>query len=319
MESAIPAHLAGPRTLPARMRGGWTPPYPSYVARMQPRIRQVVMAYFGLQPRGEPPAAALADLAAAFAAADGPGHHEVATDGADVVAIAYWDDPARYDRWATAHREPWLGAGDGCGRWAEVLRVGVHEHETLFSSLGRPEGVAALAAGMSGEVAEHGYWGGMRDRIPLSATDPLEPAGSPVVERDADRVRIRPHGGICLIRSGQDWTEPVLRAGMDFLATEGRRIGCYANRYLTVVRDGGPVERTFGMSWWRSLADLERWAESHPTHVAIFGAAMRYLSTLGPSARLRLYHEVSVVAEGDAVFEYVGCRPGTGLLGALPG
>jgi aldoxime dehydratase len=53
--------------------------------------------------------------------------------------------------------------------------------------------------------------------------------------------------------------------------------------------------------------------------VAIFGAAMRYLSTLGPAARLRLYHEVSVVPEGEALFEYVGCRPGTGLLGALAG
>jgi aldoxime dehydratase len=46
---------------------------------------------------------------------------------------------------------------------------------------------------------------------------------------------------------------------------------------------------------------------------------MRYLSTLGPVARLRLYHEVSVVADGEAFFEYVDCRPGTGLLGALTG
>jgi aldoxime dehydratase len=98
-----------------------------------------------------------------------------------------------------------------------------------------------------------------------------------------------------------------------------RRGGRQSNRYLTVVQDGRPVERTFGMGWWRSLADLERWAESHPTHVAIFGVAMRYLSTLGPTARLRLYHEVSVVPDGEAFFEYVDCRPGTGLLGALPG
>jgi len=35
-------------------------------------------------------------------------------------------------------------------------------------------------------------------------------------------------------------------------------------------------------------------AESHPTHVRIFGAAMKYLSTLGPAAKLRLYHEVTV-------------------------
>jgi aldoxime dehydratase len=338
VEPAIPAHLTVARTRPARMKEGYAPPYPSFVARMQPGVCQVVMAYFGLQFRGEPPAGALDVLDAAFAAADGPGHHdrarEVAPDGtADVASIAYWDDPVAFDRWSAAHRESWLGVRDGCGRWAEVLRPTVEEHETLFSSLGRPEGVAALATGWSGEIAEHGYWGGMRDRIPLSQTDPLAPVGAATVERDGGRVRIRPHGGICLIRSGQDWTdtddaeramylndvEPVLRAGMDFLRTAGRDVGCYANRYLTVVEDGRPVERTFGLGWWRSLADLERWAESHPTHVAIFGAAMRYLSTLGPAARLRLYHEVSVVADGDAFFEYADCRPGTGLLGASTG
>jgi aldoxime dehydratase len=333
VESAIPAHLTAARTHPGRMKDGWTPPYPSFVARMEPAVRQVVMAYFGLQFRGERPAGALGVLDAAFAAADGPGHHEVASDGTDIVSVAYWDDPAAFDRWSAVHRESWLEAGEGCGRWIEVLRPTVEEHETLFSSLGRPEGVGVLARGWSGEIAEHGYWGGMRDRIPLSQTDPLAPTGTPAVERDGRRVRIRPHAGICLIRSGQDWTdtgdaeremylndvEPVLRAGMDFLRTEGRGIGCYANRYLTVVQDGRPVERTFGMGWWRSLADLERWAESHATHVAIFGAAMGYLSTLGPAARLRLYHEVSVVAEGEALFEYVDCRPGTGLLGALTG
>jgi hypothetical protein len=49
------------------------------------------------------------------------------------------------------------------------------------------------------------------------------------------------------------------------------------------------------LSWWKSLAALERWAESHPTHLAIFGAAMKYLGTMGPAARLKLYHEVMLV------------------------
>ncbi len=76
---------------------------------------------------------------------------------------------------------------------------------------------------------------------------------------------------------------------MDFLRDDGRAIGCFANRYMTVVetRTAASTEKSFGMSWWKSLAALERWAESHPTHVAIFGAAMKYLSTLGPAARLQ--------------------------------
>ena len=33
----------------------YPPPYPSFVARAAPEVRQVVMAYFGLQPAGDPP------------------------------------------------------------------------------------------------------------------------------------------------------------------------------------------------------------------------------------------------------------------------
>ena len=64
------------------------------------------------------------------------------------------------------------------------------------------------------------------------------------------------------------------------------------------------------MSWWKSLAALERWAESHPTHVAIFGAAMKYLSTLGPAAKLKLYHEVTVARGRRAVLRVRRLRPG---------
>ena len=75
-------------------------------------------------------------------------------------------------------------ADHGIGRFIEVLRPHVAHYETLFSSLDRPEGVAVLADGMSGEVQEHAYWGGMRDRIPLSQTDPMTPSGEPRVIRD---------------------------------------------------------------------------------------------------------------------------------------
>ena len=178
---------------------------------------------------------------------------------------------------------------------------------------------------------EHAYWGGMRDRIPKSQTNDLAPEGAPKILRDGDRVRVKPQDNICLIRSGQDWSdteeserkmylddvEPVLRTGMDFLRDEGRSIGCFANRYMTVLdHSGRPTEKSYGMSWWKSLAALERWSESHPTHVRIFGAAMKYLSSLGPAAKLRLYHEVTVARTADQLFEYRNCHPRTGMLNA---
>jgi aldoxime dehydratase len=181
-------------------------------------------------------------------------------------------------------------------------------------------------------VREHAYWGGMRDRIPLSQTDAMTASGAPKADGTDGHVRVVPHDNLCLIRSGQDWSdtddaerkmylddvEPVLREGMNFLRDDGLSCGCFANRYMMVLGpDGKPVEKSFGMSWWKSLDALERWSESHPTHVAIFGAAMKYLMKLGPAAKLRLYHEVTVATAEEQYFEYRNCHPKTGMLRAV--
>ncbi|QDP26724.1 phenylacetaldoxime dehydratase family protein [Bradyrhizobium cosmicum] len=341
MESAIPLHLETQRTRHKRVPDDYQPPYPSFVARYKPEVVRVVMAYFGVQYRDVAPAAAMEALAAIgerFAGEGGPTHwdraHYVDQAGyTNVVSAAYWDDIPRFDAWFEPSREAWTGKGrEEIGTFIEVLRPAVARHETLFSSLGRPEGVAVIADGMSGEVQEHAYWGGMRDRIPLSQTDPMTPGGAPELIRDGARLRVKAHDNLCLIRSGQDWSdteaserklylddvEPVLREGMDFLREDGLVIGCYANRYMQVLAAGSRAsERSYGQSWWKSLAALERWAESHPTHVKIFGAAMKYLSTLGPSAKLRLYHEVTVAAADEQFFEYLSCHPKTGMLAAV--
>lgn len=341
MESAIPQHLTTERTRPATLTPGWQPPYPGFVARFAPSVTRVAMAYLGVQYRAatEPPAVvrtALADLAAACELPDGPRHVDragyVDENGCTtVIAIAYWDQPDSYDQWFPAAREMWLGdhrASPDAGFFIEAVRPATTRFETLLSN-DRPEGVALLADELSGEVAEHGYWGGARDRMPLTQTDPLAPGEPPTLIDDGTRQRVRAQHNVCLIRSGQDWSdtdgderrmyldevEPSLRTGMDFLRDEGRTIGCYDNRYLRVLDDDGAVlDKSFGMSWWHSMAELDDWAREHPTHKAIFGAAMRYLSTLGPAARLRLHHEVTVAAADEQHFEYLGCHPETGLL-----
>jgi aldoxime dehydratase len=343
MESAIPEHLRTARSRHRRVPDDYAPPYPSFVARHKPGVARVVMAYFGIQTRGTPAAAAeqaMARIVSEFEKDGGPAHWDRAryidvAGFTNVVTVAYWDDRLKFDGWFPTARDCWTGAqrtNDCFGTFIEVLYPSVEGYETLFSSLGRPEGVAMLADAMSGEVQEHAYWGGMRDRIPKSQTSEMAPAGAISAIRDGARIRVIPHDNVCLIRSGQDWgdteaaerkmylddVEPVLREGMDFLRDSGRSIGCYANRYMTVVGpDGTPTEKSYGMSWWKSLAALERWAESHPTHVRIFGAAMKYLSTLGPAAKLRLYHEVTVARAEEQLFEYVDCHPQTGMLNAV--
>jgi aldoxime dehydratase len=343
MESAIPDHLQCPRTRHKRVPDDHEPPYPSFVARFKPGVTRVAMGYFGVQYRGgdEPASArrALDDMAQSLAAAHAPGHWDRArcVDEAgftNVISIGYWEQPDVFDAWFADHGAAWASGGrrcEGCGTFTEVLQPAIERYETLFSANDRAEGIAVIAEGMSGMVQEHAYWGGARDRMPLSQTHDMAPMGVPMAVTNGLHTRIVPHENMCLIRSGQDWgdtppderrmyledVEPVLHQGMDFLRDQGLGVGCFANRYMTVIdRDGRATEKTFGMSWWKSLAALERWAESHPTHVAIFGAAMKYLSTLGPAARLKLYHEVTVASAQEQFFEYHNCHPQTGLLRA---
>jgi aldoxime dehydratase len=157
IESAIPVHLESTRSRHKRVPDDYQPPYPSFVARYKPAISHVVMAYFGVQHRGAAPATAteaLAEIGRRLTAEAGPSHwdraHYVDQVGYDnVVSVAYWDDVARFDAWFAAAREAWTGKQrDGIGTFIEVLRPSVARHETLFSSLGRPEGVAAIADGI---------------------------------------------------------------------------------------------------------------------------------------------------------------------------
>lgn len=339
MESAIPQHFQRQRTRYHRISNDYNPPYPALVARFHPTLTQVVMAYFGVQYTNKSNLAgamkALKEIAGAFDSDRGPAFWDRATyvDEAgytNVFSVGYWRDPSDLDVWFGRHGDGWAaGAGaENIGTFTEIVRPPAERLEALFSS-NTSEGVANLALGFSDSVQEHAYWGGARDRIPLSQTEAMTPVGNPKVIGHGTHFRLIPHENVCLIRSGQDWSEtegeqrrmyledvePVLRAGMDYLRDEGREIGCFANRYMTVVDgEGRPLKKSYGMSWWKSLADLERWAESHPTHLAIFGAVMNYLRKVGAAAKLKLYHEVTVAAASEQYFEYCNCHSKTGML-----
>lgn len=350
MESAIAEHLRCPRTRHRRIEDDYAPPYPAWSARAPQAVGQVVMGIFGVQSRGREmqgrACAALMQIARGFALPDGPGHHDLAhhvdAEGHDnMVAIAYWDDPACFERWcATPEIDGWWRSeqrlADGIGYFREIALPCAEHYETLFNTPDRLEGVGVVMGGISGDIQEHAYWGSMRDRIPLSQSDPMAPAGTRTLltggAAPGRRVQVAGHENVALIRSGQEWTdtegrerllyleeiEPVLREGMDFLRDQGLPIGCYSNRYMQHLdATGAPLQKSFGLSFWRSLADMERWAESHPTHVAIFGSFMRYVQALNFQLQLRVYHEVSVLKPDEQRYEYINCHPRTGLLNGL--
>lgn len=344
MESAIPDHLIVERQCPRRAAPDHVPTFDSYVARFDPTVRTVSVGYFGVQYRDDRVSAAheaLRELAQSFSLSDGPArweraHHIDAQGFENTLFITYWTDTPAFERWFASHGARWTAderTEGSVGYFSEILTPPVDRYETLFSAADRPEGIGAAGVGLSGAVVEHGYWGGMRDRIPLSQTDTMEPVGASSTVLQGRRVRVVPSENVCLIRSGQDWSdtegderamylnevEPILRNGMTFLRDEGKACDCYANRYMTIVdEDGRPKEKTFAMSWWRGLGDLEAWARTHPTHAKIFGVAMKYFDKYNDSAKLRLFHEVSVVSAQHTHFEYLNCHPKTGMLNSLP-
>lgn len=358
LPSAIAPHLRRPRTRPAALPADFVPARNAWAARFQPARLQIGMACFGLQGAARDAGAlrALLGQLRSSWAAGGPDRHELARsfahpEGAapgleETVCMTYWRDAARLREWMASPafagwRHAVLSHGARPGLFVELHCAKASDFETLFST-DRFEGLAAMAdAPPVRGIREHGYWGGMRDRLPAAQTSDLEPHAALAVARsDAidlgpaglrPRVVLAPHDHLAVIRSGQDWTdtaaeerdhylqhiEPALREAMDTLSRNGEPHGCYANRYLQHVEEAGePLEKSFGLSHWRSLAHLERWAWTDPEHLRIFQRFLGMARKLGQT-RLRLYHEVMVLAAQDQYYEYVGCAPRCGVLGGL--
>jgi aldoxime dehydratase len=308
-----------------------------------------VMAYFGVQFRDDDQKsgaiARLGEIADLLLLEHGCAYsdfaHYVDQSGANnYLAIAYWADGRTYEAWQSSDAVAtwWTAAAQdsrGFGYFREIYSPSSDRFETLFSSPDQMEGVGkALGTRSIDEIQEHSYWGSARDRLPCSQTDLLNHSGTLTRHNvpDTNVVRVFGHENLALIRSGQDWAdtkdkerelylgniEPVLRKGMDFLRDEGQSVGCYMNRYVRRCGpDGSPMEKSFGLSCWRSLADMEAWAAHHPTHLLIFGNFMQTVQELEFQLDLRLYHEVSVLRAGQQFYEYVNCHAKTGLLGAV--
>ncbi|KQQ62419.1 phenylacetaldoxime dehydratase [Pseudomonas sp. Leaf127] len=342
MDSSIAEHLRQPRRQASSTPPGYQPPYPAWSARFDPLVGQVVMACFGVQSRQAVGLAELGPITTLFAADAGPRYwdsaHCVDAKGfATCIAIAYWSDVAAFEQWRQASgfaawwQDPARETGP-LGWFMEVVCPTADRFETLFSALDAPEGVSHLAHGMSAPIVEHAYWGSARDRLPLAQVEALAGSTAPVVAEQLrpGRVRVPGRDNLCLIRSGQDWTgttgreremyvndvQPVLRTGMDFLRDEGQAIGCLNCRLMQALdsQTGAPVEKSFGLVWFNDLANLERWAKTHPTHLAIFGGFMQYVQALNFQVQLRLYHEVAVIPADAQYFEYLNCHPDSGLL-----
>ncbi|KQX18732.1 MULTISPECIES: phenylacetaldoxime dehydratase family protein [unclassified Sphingomonas] len=344
MDSSITPHLACARSRQRRIADDYAPPYPAWSARIDPAVERVVMANYGVQWRN--PADALRalaharDLHATLDATSGARHVDLARyvdeAGYDTLVVQpYWTDPSAFRRWETRDEVAALRSAEtGLGHFREILTPTVDRLETLYSTEDEMEGIGRALATRSPPVQEHAYWGSARDRFPIAQTDALAPGGQlGFTVASSGHVTVGGHANIAIIRSGQDWgptsgeerrlyleeIEPVLRAGMDFLRDRGGECGCYVNRYMRIVDlDGTPQEKSFGWSYWRSLADMEGWSEGHPTHLAIFGTFMKTVQALNFDLKLRLWHEVYAVTPEQQYYDYRNCHAETGFLKQLP-
>lgn len=327
-----------------QMPDNWEPPVPAWSADFD-SINPVTMVTYGVQSSNGEEHEFLCRFSAATAETGAPDHVEYGSfaDPAGVknhMAICYWRDGAASANWReNSSFSQWLQSDDRLtgepGFWVEALTLPLDRFETLFSSE-NPAGAATLTNNsMTGPIREHGYWGGMRDRIPLSDRDSLSGSTSES-ECSGDargrRIRIAAPENLCLIHSAQNWAEceegelatyledvqPVLTEGMQFLSDNSDETGCISCRYVTEHDGtGNELPRSFGYAWFTSMSHLEAWAKSHPTHLKIFGEFHKMVEKHNFDIKLKLWHEVAVVGEGGGVFDYINCHPKTGLLPTL--
>ncbi|KJX94072.1 hypothetical protein TI39_contig4220g00014 [Zymoseptoria brevis] len=112
LESAIPAHLQQPRTVPARTPDNYQPPVPAYSARFPIDTKDLVIAIIGVQRGGSidlgPHSAGFKEIVS-FTEAPlekyRPRYWEAATvtDNRgyfNETAIAYWQTKSDYEQWS---------------------------------------------------------------------------------------------------------------------------------------------------------------------------------------------------------------------------
>lgn len=322
----------------------WEPNVPAFEAQFNEEIDKLIFAYIGVQSKDKSPAEELDKVHDRFIHDEDVGHAERARytdpEGFDnEYLICYWKSAEAYESWwkESGFRSFWESQdleSEQFGYWLEKVSVSGERLETMFSRP-EPQGIGMLGDEIDGPIQMHEYWGAMRDRLEISRTDKLKSSLETMDERvetstTEQRVRLQLEENLCLIRSGQDLRRcdspekesydeiirPELEAGMEYLELNSEESGCLACRFSDEKNiDGSPDDKTFGAAWFRSLGDLEKWSEDHPSHLAIFNSFFKHIENIGfENVDLKLWHEVLVTSGEDDRFEYVSCHQNTGLL-----
>jgi aldoxime dehydratase len=314
--------------------GHW-PDFTTYFLQYPTGMRQVVRLVIGAS--GDGAGAFIDEAVAALQGDDAPltlerGRVLVPADPATQILFAYWEDLEAHRRWSEGDAARRLFEGEASpARWAETATLPLTHTEAHFSLRTRETGLGRIPGSEHAFCPMVGYWGAGRDRIPEAARDPLDPGDAvpAPTATAADDVSVAGPHNLCTIRTSQDWqgapadhlrwyreeVEPVLRAGVEHLAAEPVDSGCLSVRYIRETDlAGADVDRTCVLAYFRSMGHLETWARDHPTHHAIFEAAMKMVRRFGDELGIRLFHEVTVLPSGSFEGRYRGCAEDAGIL-----
>lgn len=340
-------HVTFPRTIPERRPGQFQPAAPKFNVRWTKPVTSVISDYIAIQHPATDRYAERDFIERArndFDHAFGPDCYEElrhhGPDGLyDTVVVAYWTDLTRYAVWKkTSAFNAWWRSLDrekeSVGYWRETLIVPYERFETIFAEQYYRVGVARTNDSEMAETYTAGYFGAMRDRLPISAIDALEsPYGDDSPEPDFSvgsphRIRIDVPANVVSIRSGQYWQkaeseqledyldnlQPKLETGMSYLVDHPEDSGCLSLRPLVNLdAQGNELRETCKHGYFLSLELLERWSESHKSHLDIFKHALAMRRKYGAARSVVTWHEVFVLSAMPS-FEYINCDPSTGLL-----
>ncbi len=241
----------------------------------------------------------------------------------NTVWFAYWLEPARHRSWVAEGKRS--APVQEAGWWWEEALIPVTATETLHTHRQDQYPTSGLAEILDQKPTKlHDYWGSARDRMRNSSAPPTHGAAFKTHDSVVDVVV---EGGICLIRTAQDWSassvfrlpflqkvQPVKKRGVSYLA-EHPETGCIcAREILEQDMDGRPLDRACTVAWFVSLDHLLSWTHFHETHLRIYRSFFSMLQEEQGCLDVALWHEVSVLPPGSVRARYAGCHPATGLL-----
>ncbi|MDX3001722.1 phenylacetaldoxime dehydratase family protein [Kribbella solani] len=336
------------RTIPERRPEGHVPKAPRWSLAFEAPVSLVTADYVAIQLPADGTDEAELFLELARQSSDGPDAWELLTctdeaGAVNLIQVSYWLDPSAHARWLRSSKlGRWYAglnpAAITFGAWHETVQVPPDRLETIASKPGHVFGLGRAPGTLMRHTTTNGYYGAARDRFPVSAVDPLEPA-EPHVRRTrpvhSAKRRLRAECGhnTVVIRSGQLWEsatgdqlddyvnelQPKLLAGMRHLVDHADSEGTLSLRITTNLDKETlqPRRETSVYAHFASLEHLERWAKTHQTHARIYAHAIRKQQEYGDKRSVVTWHEVFVLPR-TAAFEYVNCHPGTGILPFAP-